>query len=257
MLVAVSLALLSLVAGCYRYRAVATINPDGTVSGSVTIGYSPDLIKVAKELNGPRFDPVADLRKNLTATTAAMSSGTTAIRPYAADDYTGYQTTFSDLSPTDFATLLRTAGDDPGENQDVRFTLARTGPDFAFTAEFPPTKPGQIAIPPEAFRSVEVVLSLTFPGPVTRANGDISGNTVTWRPRLPFEGRLEAVGAGGLAATNGPAGSVPPAGSSLTPAGETISTGTTMAIVGAAAALLAATAAAVTLRIRANRRRGT
>jgi hypothetical protein len=33
-------------------------------------------------------------------------------------------------------------------------------------------------------RTYEVLIQVTFPGRVTQANGQIRGNTVTWRPRL-------------------------------------------------------------------------
>jgi hypothetical protein len=63
-----------------------------------------------------------------------------------------------------------------------------------FSAELEPPKPGQMTLPAEAFESVEITLSLTFPGPVSETNGEVSGTTVTWHPELPAPPRLEAVG---------------------------------------------------------------
>jgi hypothetical protein len=184
---------LTSVSGCFRYRSAAVIDQDGTVSGSVLIGYGRDLIQVGKELNGQQSDPVGELHRFLQANAASVATGTATVVPYSADGFTGFETTFSKVATADYLKLLRHE-EQGGDAPDVLFRLDREDGHYAFSAELEPTKPGQLTLPAEAFEGVEITLSLTFPGPVTQANGDVSGNTVTWRPRLPDQSRLEAVG---------------------------------------------------------------
>jgi hypothetical protein len=189
----VTVLVLFTVTGCFRYRSAAVIDETGTVSGSVIIGYSPDLIRMGEELNGPQSDPVADLRRFLEAGAASVSAGTAVVRPYVVDGFTGFETTFTDVATTDYLNLLRYE-EQSGDSPDVLFQLDRRDGDYVFSAELEPARPDQMALPAKVFESVEITLSLTFPGPVSQANGEVSGNTVTWHPRLPDAPRLEAVG---------------------------------------------------------------
>jgi hypothetical protein len=175
--------------GCFRYRSAAVLDETGTVSGSVIIGYSAELIRMSEE----QRDPVAELRQFLAAGAASVSAGAAVVRPYAADGFTGFETTFTDVATTDYLNLLHYE-EQSGDSPDVVFRLDRSDGDYVFSAELEQQRPDQIDLPAEMFESVEITLSLTFPGPVSRANGEVSGNTVTWHPRLPDTPRLEAVG---------------------------------------------------------------
>lgn len=176
--------------GCFRYRSAAVIDESGMVSGSVIVGYSPDLIRAAAELDA---DPIADLRTFLEGNAAAVSTGDAVVRPYDADGLTGFETTFTDVATTDYLTLLHHE-EQSGDTPDVLFALDRRDGAYVFSAELEPPKPGQLTPPAEALEAAEITLSLTFPGPVTETNGEVSGTTVTWHPELPAPPRLEAVG---------------------------------------------------------------
>ncbi|GAA4007043.1 DUF3153 domain-containing protein [Allokutzneria multivorans] len=173
--------------GCVRYRANAVIGVDETVSGSVIVAYSPQGLGMAQ---GPGRDGVADLKRFLERNATTVSKGTASVRPYTAEGHRGYETIFNGVSPQDFLSLLRY--EDGGQGVDI--SLARTPEGYAFSAKEQQDKRGQIPLPAEAFESVEITFSITFPGPVRRANGEVSGTTVTWRPKLRQSMTLEAVG---------------------------------------------------------------
>jgi hypothetical protein len=225
--------------GCFRYRGAAVIDETGTVSGSVIVAYSPDLIRAASELDG---DPVADMRAFLEGNAAAVSTGQAVVRPYDADGLTGFETTFTDVATTDYLSLLRHE-EQGGDTPDVLFELDRRDGDYVFSAELEPPKPGQMTLPAEAFEDAEITLSLTFPGPVSETNGEVSGTTVTWRPELPAPPPLEAVGKVAPETQK----QEPAAGSSAAPAAATGDGGPGTGVllgVGAAVVLLAAAAVA-------------
>jgi hypothetical protein len=190
------LALLLGLAGCARYRSAATIDESGTVSGSVIIGYRPDMIEMAKRLNGPQFDAVGQLKEFVSANATDLTKGIVTVTHYAVDDYTGFETKFEGVTPADYLKLLR-----PEDPAGVDFTLDHSAGRYTFSAVPAPPKPGQMQLPPEAFKNADVSLSLTFPGPVLSSNGEVDGTTVTWRPDLAKPAKLEATGlaAGGSA----------------------------------------------------------
>ncbi|MCP3801705.1 hypothetical protein NLX83_20795 [Allokutzneria sp. A3M-2-11 16] len=190
--------------GCTRYRATAVLGVDDTVSGSVIVAYSPEGLGMAQ---GSGRDVVAELKEFLERNATKVSRGSATVRPYTADGHKGYETVFSGVSTSDFLSLLRYEEGGQG----VDFSLTRTPEGYAFSAKEQPDKPGQIRIPAEAVASVEIAFSITFPGPVLRANGEVSGSTVTWRPKLRQSMTLEAVGAA----------TAPPAPSVADPPGST------------------------------------
>ena len=48
-------------------------------------------------------------------------------------------------------------------------------------------------VPQEFLDNFEFRISITFPGEVTSATGDVDGNTVTWEPKVGENTRIEAV----------------------------------------------------------------
>ncbi|MGW4130921.1 LppM family (lipo)protein [Amycolatopsis japonica] len=188
-LVLVVLLALAMTAGCFRYRAAATIETSGTVSGSVIVAFGAELLDSARRMG---TDPKAGQRRFLEANAASISSGKAEVRPYTGDDFSGFETTFSGVSTADFLKLLRHE-ESSGDSPDVLFLLDHRGSDFVFSAELEAARPDQLTLPPEAFRGVELQISLTFPGPVRESNGTVSGNTVTWRPDPAQHPRLHAI----------------------------------------------------------------
>lgn len=186
-LVIAVLALVSL-AGCFRYRAEGTIDADGLVSGSVVIGYDREFVK---QQHGQGI--YNDLSKFMRVNAASVSRGTASVEPMDAGQFRGFRTTFSKVALTDFVQLMRHEKAGPGETGGVDYRLSRKGDEFVFDTRVL-RKEGQALIPREAFKRAELVVSLTFPGPVVSSNGTVSGRTVTWRPNIADLPRLTAIG---------------------------------------------------------------
>ncbi|WP_086828277.1 hypothetical protein [Allokutzneria sp. NRRL B-24872] len=228
--------------GCMRYRVNAVVGVDDTVSGSVIVAYSPQGLGMAE---GPGRDGVADLKDFLERNATTVSKGTASVRPYTAEGHKGYETIFTGVSTKDFLSLLRY--EDGGQGVDI--SLTRTAEGYAFSAKEQPDKPGQIPLPPETFASVEIAFSITFPGPVLRANGEISGNTVTWRPKLRQSTTLEAVGS----STTAPVPPVADPGAATPEPGDSGGGFPTGIVVGALCGLALAVAAVLLLLRRFSR----
>lgn len=182
------IAVLALVclAGCFRYRVEGTIGADGLVSGSVVIGYDREFVK-----QQPGLGIYTDLSKFVRVNAASVSRGTASVQPMDAGQFRGFQITFSKVALADFVQLMRHEAVGAGETGGVDYRLSRQGDVFVFDARVL-SEEGQIPIPRDAFEKAELVVSLTFPGPVVSSNGTVSGQTVTWRPNVADLPRLTA-----------------------------------------------------------------
>lgn len=176
------------VTGCFRYRAEGRIDANGLVSGSIVIGYDRDIVK-----QQPGQGLYDDLSRFMKANAASVSQGTASVRPMDEGRFRGFRTTFSGVALTDFVQLMRHEHVDPGETGGLDYRLGRQGDEFVFDARVLPGK-SQIPLPAEALKGAELVVSLTFPGPVVTSNGTVSGHTVTWHPTVTDFPRLTATG---------------------------------------------------------------
>jgi len=164
----------------------------------MVVGYTPmgieALREIARQEGAP--DPLVDLEQRMTMSVASLASGTATVKPYSADGFTGSAIHFAEISLDDYVNLFKFGGQD--EADDLNITLTRKDNEFIFSMSDSKTSDTDdlvIEIPAELNDSIDMVVSLTFPGPVIRANGDISGNTVTWRmPELAQLDGLEAAG---------------------------------------------------------------
>lgn len=174
--------------GCFRYRAEGTIDAKGLVSGSIVIGYDREFVK-----RQPGQGVYEELTRFMKANAASVSRGTASVQPMDEGQFRGFRTTFSEVAMADFVQLMRHEQVGPGETGGVDYRLSRQGDAFVFDARVL-AKSGQIPLPPEAFERAELVVSLTFPGPVVSSNGTVSDRTVTWRPTITDLPRLTATG---------------------------------------------------------------
>jgi len=174
--------------GCLRYRAEGRIGTNGLVSGSVVIGYDREFVK-----HQPGQGVYDDLSRFMKANAASVSRGKASVEPLDEGEFRGFRTTFTDVALTDFVQLMRHEEVRPGENGGLDLRLTRQGDEYVFDAQVV-TGPNQIPIPPDALRRIELVVSLTFPGPVVSSNGTVSDHTVTWHPVLTDPPHLTATG---------------------------------------------------------------
>lgn len=170
-----------LLAGCFKVNMDVEVSPENTVSGSAIIAVDESLI----ELSGQSADQLFD-DMNLSDLPAGAQ-----VEPYEEDGFVGQRITFDEVSLEDFRGENTLSGGAAGDELDI----VRRGDEFLVSGsidmsgqEFTGTE-----IPEEFMDNFEFRVSITFPGEVKSATGDIEGNTVTWEPTIGETTSIEAV----------------------------------------------------------------
>ena len=170
-----------LLAGCFKVNMDVEVSPENTVSGSAIIAVDESLI----ELSGQSADQLFE-DMNLSDLPAGAQ-----VEPYEEDGFIGQRITFEEVSLEDFRGENTLSGGAAGDQLDI----VRRGDEFLVSGsldmsgqEFTGTE-----IPQEFMDNFEFRVSITFPGEVKSATGDIDGNTVTWEPTIGENTRIEAV----------------------------------------------------------------
>jgi hypothetical protein len=179
-------ALAFLLTGCLKMDINLTLSSNDTVSGSMIFAFDKQLL----ELTGQNPQDVIGSAAPLPSDVQGVSS-----KPYDDGKYAGQEFTFDSVPLSQFNT------DDPSALKIVRegdvFKVSgtldlSTGTDTTTTTD--PTVQ-------QALQSAEVKISITFPGEVTDTNGQVSGTTVTWSPKigdtLDLQATGSAIGSGG------------------------------------------------------------
>lgn len=174
-------ALAVLLAGCFKVNMDLDVTADNTVSGTAVVAVDESLL----ELSGQNVDQLfADMDLS------DLPPGSTA-DPYEEDGFVGRQITFEDVPLDAFTGNGTLSGTASGEE----LNIVRVGDEFRVTGGFDMS--GQeftgTEIPQQLLENFEFRISITFPGPVSSASGDIDGNTVTWEPRVGQNTEIQAV----------------------------------------------------------------
>ena len=170
-----------LLAGCFKVNMDLEVAADNTVSGTAIIAVDESLL----QLTGQNVDALfADMDLS------DLPPGSTA-EEYREDGFVGQEITFADMPLDAFTGNNALSGSGTGEE----LNIVREGDEFRVTGgfdmsgeEFTSTE-----IPEQFMDSFEFRISITFPGEVKSATGDIDGNTVTWEPTFGENTRVEAV----------------------------------------------------------------
>jgi hypothetical protein len=180
-------ALALLLSACLKLDMSLEVSSDDTVSGSV-------IFAVQKEL----LDLAGGSVEDLLGTDAPLPEGVegVSVEDYEDSEFAGQRYTLDAVPLEQF-----NSGD--GEEQ---LRIAREGDVFTVSGVLDlssgltgPT--GLTGIDPSQFlQGADLRISISFPGDVTDANGQVDGNTVTWRPeigeRLELHATASAVGGG-------------------------------------------------------------
>jgi hypothetical protein len=170
-----------LLAGCFKVNMDVEVSPENTVSGTAIIAVDDSLLQLSGQSADQLFEDM-----DLSDLPAGAS-----VDPYEEDGFVGQQITFDEVSLEDFR------GNDTlsGAGADDQLDIVRQGDEFRVSGaidmsgqEFTGTE-----VPEEFMDNFEFRVSITFPGEVKSATGDIDGNTVTWEPRIGENTRVEAV----------------------------------------------------------------
>jgi hypothetical protein len=170
-----------LLAGCFKVNMDLDVTPDNTVSGTAVIAVDESLL----ELSGQSVDQLfADMDLS------DLPPGSEA-EPYEEDGFVGQQITFEEVPLSEFTGNGTLSGSATGED----LNIVREGDEFHVTGGFDMS--GQeftgAEIPQQFLDNFEFRISITFPGEVASASGDIDGNTVTWEPRVGENTEIRAV----------------------------------------------------------------
>jgi hypothetical protein len=162
-----------LTSGCVKADVSLTVHSDDQVDGNIVMAIDRGFAPPGGQPPDALLDQVSQRVFHGTATGSHEE-------PYADPEYVGRRVTIQGMSLLDFN---RGTGDGGLKivHQSGQFRLSGV----VNTADLAPA-PGQspTATSDRVARTFDVAIRVTFPGAVTQANGQVSGNTVTWRPRL-------------------------------------------------------------------------
>jgi hypothetical protein len=168
-----------LLAGCFRVNMDLEVSPENTVDGSAIIAVNEELL----ELSGQSVD---QLFQDMDLST--LPEGTT-VDPYQEDGFVGQEISFTEVPLSEFSGSQALGG--TGEE----LSITRQGDEFHVDGSLDMSggefDTGQV--PPEFLESFEFTISITFPGEVEEATGEVSGNTVTWEPQIGEANRIHAI----------------------------------------------------------------
>jgi hypothetical protein len=178
-------ALALLVAGCFKVNMDVEVSPENTVSGSAIVAVDESLLELSGQSADQLFQQM-DL--------SDLPPGATLDR-YEEDGFIGQEITFEEMPLETFTQNNALSGSGANAGASEELNIARRGDEFHVTgafdmtgAEFTGTQ-----IPEQFLESFEFRISITFPGEVKSATGEIDGNTVTWEPRIGENTPVEAV----------------------------------------------------------------
>ena len=172
-----------LLAGCFKVNMDVEVSPENTVSGNAVIAVDESILQLSGQSADQLFQDM-----NLSD----LPAGAT-VSPYEEDGFIGQEITFDDMPLEAFTQNNTLSGSSAGTGEEL--SIVRQGDEFHVTgafdmtgAEFTGTK-----IPEQFLESFEFRISITFPGEVKSATGEIDGNTVTWAPKIGENTPVEAV----------------------------------------------------------------
>jgi hypothetical protein len=169
-------------AGCFRVQMNVEVSPENTVSGDAVIAVDESLIELSGQSPDQLFEDM-DL--------SDLPPGAEAER-YEEDGFIGQRITFAEVPLEDFTSGDSLTAGGPGEE----LRIVRQGDEFHVSGAMDMSGEeftGGEQVPRQFLDSFEFTISITFPGEVRSATGEIDGNTVTWQPRIGENTRIDAV----------------------------------------------------------------
>lgn len=172
-----------LLSGCFKVNMNVEVSPENTVSGTAIIAVDESLL----ELSGQSAD---QLFKDMDL--SSLPAGATTEK-YQEDGFIGQQIRFSDVPLAEFTGNNTLSGTGTGSGDQLN--IVRQGDEFHVTGAFDMSGPEFTGteVPKQFLENFEFKISITFPGEVKSATGEIDGRTVTWEPTFGKNTRVEAV----------------------------------------------------------------
>jgi hypothetical protein len=173
-------------AGCVRFQADLSLNPENTVSGNIVVAVI--LSEDTDEARESTLAGVQQIAAGLLGTLADEPGVTTS--EYDQDGYLGERLEFQNVPFTAFS------GTEPGA-----LHFERVGDEFVFSGAIDFTDQSATDDAEAAEDEGNLTVKVTFPGAVTEHDGTLSGTTVSWS--TPIERAIE-MNARGVATAAGP-----------------------------------------------------
>lgn len=173
-----------LLSGCFTLRMDLDIQADNTIDGGMVLAVDKslaglmggeDAVEDALTDGGPSFQD-------------QPSAGSVDVKPYRTDELVGVEYTFDGIPIEEFSS------DAMGPDS---LSITRDGDRFVIEGTLDFTSDGLDSDEIDAgamMQGADVTVSISFPGKVISANGDIDGNTVTWTPTVGERTTISAVG---------------------------------------------------------------
>jgi hypothetical protein len=154
--------------GCFKLDMQMNIQSDDTVDGTVIIAVARDQAEL--------FGGEDALRESIQSDSEGLFSdapdaGEFEQKDYEDDEWIGTESEFSGVPIDEFA------GAETGD-----LTITRDGDEFVVEGEMDLTQDSEDPSAVALLESSELDVSISFPGDVIEANGDIDGNEVSWEP---------------------------------------------------------------------------
>jgi hypothetical protein len=170
-----------LLTGCIKLNIDLNVSSSNTVDGTMIVGVNKQLLAIT----GQSADQLLQSAAPPTDVPGLSS------KPYEDDTYTGEQFSFEGVP------LEKFNGSGPEdlriERQGDVFTVSGVLDLSSASGASGITGPSGLGdAVNKALGTADIRISMTFPGAVTRSNGEVDGNTVTWRPRLGQRLELQA-----------------------------------------------------------------
>jgi hypothetical protein len=170
-------------AGCVRFQADLTLNPENSVDGAIVVA-----VLVSEDTDEAREQALAAAAQIETELLGSLRDASgVSTSDYSQDDYLGSRIVFDDVSLDAFS----------GQSEDS-LKIVRDGDEYVFTGalDF-----GDESTPSEDSDDDDnLTVAVTFPGTVTEHNGNLAGTTVSWSTaidqRLEMSARGAAIPAG-------------------------------------------------------------
>jgi hypothetical protein len=183
-LTAVALGLLLTLTGCVKLDMDLTVRSNDTVDGTVIIAVDKALLTAAGLGQTQLRDQLE--KQGPFPASERPKKGKFSQRPYDKDGKVGEAYIFSGVPLAEFGR---------GSNSSLKIT--HKGDRYFVTGVLDLTSnsaadPEQQALAKQAATSADLRIRLTFPGEVLKSNGDISGRSVTWHPKLGQQTALTA-----------------------------------------------------------------
>lgn len=162
--------------GCLKMDMQLDVSENDTVGGEIILALSRDVSAMAESMGedpSALFGEMQDLPEGAE------------VEDYEDDRFVGQRYTFEDVSLSEFSEEQEFGIVHDGEEIVVTGNLDMTDMDpEAMAGELGQLggDAGQLGDVDELMESLEMSVSITFPGEVTEHNGELDGTTVTWTP---------------------------------------------------------------------------